>query len=126
MKYRITDETMEYAGRTLHRIECVEAFADVKQVEKGGWIEKEENLSQEGDCWVYGNARVYGNAEISDNARVYGNAWVSGDARVSGNARVYGNAEIATMRIRTTEQAEEYQRVIAELQQKWDKNNENE
>lgn len=40
----------------------------------GGYIEKEENLSQSGDAWVYGNAKVYGDAWVSGNAEVYGNA----------------------------------------------------
>ena len=88
MKYRLTDETKEYYGRILHRIEAVETFGNVEAGEKGGWIEKEENLSQEGLCWVYGNAQVYG------DARVYGDAWVCGDARVYGNAQVSGDAQI--------------------------------
>ena len=58
MKYRLTDETKEWCGRTLHRIEALKSFGDMSAGEKGGWIEKEENLSQEGSCWVYGDARV--------------------------------------------------------------------
>ena len=56
----------------------------------GGYIEKEENLSQSGNAWVYGDARVSGNAKVS------GDAEVSGDAKVSGNAEVSGNADYAT------------------------------
>ena len=33
--------------------------------ELGGWIEKESNLSQDGDAWVCGDARVYGNADYT-------------------------------------------------------------
>ena len=113
MKYKLTDETMTTeSGVLLHRIECVECFADVKAGDIGGWIEREENLSQYGNAWVYGNARVcdnaqvYGNAlvcdnaQVCDNAEVYGDADVYGDARVCGyarvcdNARVYGNAQV--------------------------------
>lgn len=82
MKYRLTDETKEWCGRTLHRIEALKSFGDMSAGEKGGWIEKEENLSQEGSCWVYGDARVYDNAQVYGNARVSGDAWVYGDARV--------------------------------------------
>lgn len=46
MKYRLTNETIKVGEVILHRIECVEAFADVKVGDKGGWIEKESNLSQ--------------------------------------------------------------------------------
>ena len=82
MKYKLTDETKEVLGRTLHRIVCVTAFANVAAGELGGWIESEKNLDQSGDAWVSGDAQVYGNALVS------GDAWVSGDAQVSGNALV--------------------------------------
>ncbi len=87
-RYKLTRETKEVDGIKLYRIQALRDFNGVKKGDKGGWIEKEENLSQEGDCWVSDNA------EVSDNARVSGNAWVYGDARISGNARVYGDARI--------------------------------
>ena len=55
-KYRLTEETMEWRGHTLHRIEALKDFGNVKAGDKGGWIEKEENLSQDGDAKVYGDA----------------------------------------------------------------------
>ena len=100
MKYRLTDETKEFYGRILHRIEAIETFGNVEAGEKGGWVEKEENLSQEGLCWVYGNAQVccdahvYGDAWVYGDAQVYDNAWVYGDAQVRGNAQVYGDARV--------------------------------
>ena len=74
MKYKLTEETKEYFGHTLHRIVCVTAFGTIAVGDVGGWVESEKNLDQDGDAWVYGDAEVYG------NARVYGNALVSGDA----------------------------------------------
>jgi hypothetical protein len=56
----------------------------------GGWIQSEDNLSHNGNCFIYDNAFVYGNAEVSGNARVSGNAKVSGNAFVYGNAKIYG------------------------------------
>lgn len=73
-KYKLTDETIIFNGITLHRIEALMDFGNVKAGDKGGWIENEENLSHKGDAWVSDNAWV------SDYARVSGNAWVSGDA----------------------------------------------
>ena len=87
-KYKLTEETITVGDKTLHRIEALKDFSDVKKGYKGGFIENEENLSQSGDCWVYGNANV------SDNAMVCGNAKVYGNARVYGNAQVFGNTEI--------------------------------
>ena len=91
-KYKLTDETMTIYGRTLYRIEVLRDFSDVKKGDKGGYIEKEENLSQNGNCWVYDNAMVYGNARVYDNAIVYGKAEVYGNAEVFNNAQVYCNA----------------------------------
>ena len=93
-KYELTDETQEWNGRTLHRIRALADFDDVKAGDLGGWIEKEENLSHNGDAWVYGDAQVYGNAQVCGDALVYGNAQVCGDAWVYGDAQVYGNAQV--------------------------------
>jgi cytoskeletal protein CcmA (bactofilin family) len=106
-KYELTQETIYVSGRTLYRIRALKNFNGALKGSLGGFIEKEENLSQEGSAWVSGNAlvyedaqvsgdaRVYGNVLVSENARVYGNAWVSGDALVYGNARVYGDAWVS-------------------------------
>ena len=93
-KYEFTGETKVIFGTTLHQIIAVRDFSDVASGEIGGWIEKEENLSHDGNAWVYGNAQVYGNACVYGNAWVSGNARVYGDARVSGDAWVYGNARV--------------------------------
>ena len=93
-KFRLTDNKKEVCGITLYQIESLIDFGDIHAGDKGGWVEKEENLSQCGDAWVFGNAKVYGNAWVLDNAEVFGNAWVSGDAKVFGNAEVYGNANM--------------------------------
>lgn len=102
MKYEILkDEFIEFDGRKLYRIKALKDFSNVQEGETGGYIESEQNLSQEGDAWVSGNARVYGNAWVYGNARisgdtwVYGNAWVYDNARVLGNALVCGNAWVS-------------------------------
>ena len=76
----------------MYRIEVLTDFGEIKNGDKGGFIESENNLAHEGDAWVSNNAHVYGDACVFDNAHVYGNAFVSGCAQVYGNARVYGNA----------------------------------
>lgn len=93
-KYELTSETKVFLGKTLYRIKALVQFGNVNAGDLGGWIEKEENLSQSGNAWVYGNASVSGDARVYGNARVSGDASVYGDAEVYGNARVYGNAEV--------------------------------
>ena len=101
-KYELlTDDTIEFFGRKLYRIKAKIDFGTVEAGELGGYIEKEENLSENGNAWVYADAMVSDNAQVSDNAwvygnaRVYGNAWVYGDAMVYGDAIVYGDAEVS-------------------------------
>ena len=93
-KYKLTEETINVGGTALYRIEALRDFGDVKKGDKGGFIEKEENLSQSDDCWVYDDAKVYDNAMVYGNARVCENAVVCGYARVYDNARVYNNAVV--------------------------------
>lgn len=109
-KYRLTEETITITRNgmevTLHRIEALRDFADVKAGDLGGFVESEANLSHDGDCWVYdtakvygdaevyGDANVHGNANVYDNAWIYGNAEVYGCAKVSDNAEVFGNAKV--------------------------------
>ena len=91
-KYELTGETLQIGQATLHRIKATKSFADVSAGETGGWVEKEKNLAQDDNAWVYDNAMVTGNACVYGDARVTGNAWVYGDAFVSDNAMVTGNA----------------------------------
>lgn len=93
-KYCFNGETINYKGHILHRIVALKDFGGVRKGDIGGWIEKEDNLSQEGRCWVGGDAWVFGNAKVYGDARVYGNAKVYGDAKVCENARVFGNAKV--------------------------------
>ena len=98
MKYKLTTNTKKFNGVTLYQIQALKDFRNVKKDDLGGWIEKEENLSQNGDCWVNGNAIVSGNARVNGYAQVSGDAivdgyaWLGGNVHVSGNAIVSGNA----------------------------------
>lgn len=64
-KFELTEKyVVNEFGTKLYQIKCTKTFEYAKEGELGGYIEKEENLSQEGNAWV------------SDTARVSGNAWV--------------------------------------------------
>lgn len=83
MKYEFTGETKTVHGVTLHRIRALRSSAGAEAGDAGGWLEREENLSQNGSAWVYSNAEVCDNAEVFDNAKVCGNARVAGNAVIS-------------------------------------------
>ena len=101
-KYKLIDEP----NTNLKRIVALRDFLYVKVGDKGGLIESEDNLSHDGNCWIYdnahvseksvvsGNAQVFGNARVSENAHVYGDACVYGNARISENARVSEKAHV--------------------------------
>ena len=98
-KYKLTDEVNE---RGLHRIVALRDIPryDVKKGDLGGFVESEENLSQDGDAWVGDNAQVSdnacvcGNACVFDNACVYEDAWVGDDTQVYGNALIFGKSSV--------------------------------
>ena len=91
-KYELTTEYKEIGNIKLFRVKALTSFGNVQAGELGGYIEKEDNLSQDGNAKVRGNALVSDNAQVYSNALVSGNAWVDGNARIDGNARVSGNA----------------------------------
>ena len=93
-KYKLTKENISYCGKTLYRIEALKDFGNVKKGDKGGYIEKEDNLSQEGNCWISDNAKVFDSALVSGDAEVFGYAIVYGNAKVYDNTLVYGNAKV--------------------------------
>lgn len=111
-KYEFTGEEKVVGGITLRRIRAVRRFAQADAGEMGGWIQKEENLSHDSECWVSGeaivcnsavvtddawvggHAQVYYDAKIRDNACISGDAWIGGSVEVYGNARVGGNTVV--------------------------------
>ena len=74
-KFELTSEFVtNIFGTKLFRIKALVEFGNIKAGELGGYIEKEENLDQDGNAWVYGNAEVCDNAWVCGNAEVCGNA----------------------------------------------------
>lgn len=124
-KYKILEDgSIKFRGKSLCRIQALIDFADVKAGDIGGYVESENNLSHEGEAWVYDNAivcddarvfhnakvywdakvfdhakvyyeaKIHGSAEIYGNAKIYGKSNISGDAKIYGNATVFGAAEV--------------------------------
>ena len=83
-KYKLSNITMKFEGRTLHRVIALKDFADVRKGELGGWVSSENNLSQYGNCWVYNNAMCM------DNSRMYDNSRMCNNSILKGNDKLYG------------------------------------
>ena len=63
-KYELTDESILIDGCSIYRIKALKDFGRVKAGDLGGFVEREKNLSHEGDCWVCGDAQVFENARV--------------------------------------------------------------
>ena len=105
-KFGFTGEVRRYEGHFLRQIYAISAFGDVKKNEVGGWIQRAENLSEDGLCWVHPDGMVAQHAVVKDDAQVhsgivYESAIVEGQATIGDNRfgqqfpRVCGNARIS-------------------------------
>ena len=106
--------TKNFGKRTLHRIafcKYTEKEVDGKKTivesmgAKGGWIERYDNLSQSGECWVHPNGIVVGNAavvgdsqikggEVGEGAKISGKATIRDRVCIRGNTAVYRDAVV--------------------------------
>lgn len=99
-KYEIIDENTRLFGIFGHRIRALKDFSDVKAGDIGGFVSSEDNLSHEGDCWIYDNAmalqnsRVDQNAKLKNYSRAYDNAVISGNAELHNYAEAYKNCYV--------------------------------
>lgn len=96
-KIDITDEKKMVAlsdgtERTVYRIKALRDFGDVKTGQLGGWIEKESNLSHDGNCFVYDEAVVCDDAKISQSAIVKDSAVIMNNAKIGDYASVMDRA----------------------------------
>lgn len=110
MKYKLTDDSKIINGHTVHRIEALEDFGDVKKGDMGGFIESERNLPQDinDTSWVYDDSIVYGSGAITEDSSVRHSSEVMNSnvnylSEVSGsqvsNSKVYINATVKDSKI---------------------------
>lgn len=101
-KFEFTGQTRDFDGTRLHQIRALRRLelSDIHPGDLGGWLEHEENLSHDGECWVYpeaivcGQARVEGDSRLHDRAVVKGNATVRGFSLLHHDSRVTDHAVI--------------------------------
>ena len=99
-KYELVkSESIVHNGRTLYRIRALREFTisrgvAIKVGDIGGFVESENNLSQEDICWIFDDAKVYENAKVLDDAVIYKHAEIFGYAVIRKNAQVDDNAHI--------------------------------
>ena len=92
-KYELIKESKDYfLGREKFRIRALKDFGNVKAGDIGGWVCSYNNLSQEGNCWIYDNAECLDNARIFDNAMMFDNAIMFGNSVMYDNAVMLNNS----------------------------------
>ena len=93
-KYELTNITMKFKERTLYRIRALKDFSNVKKGDLGGWVSSENNLSQEGDCWIYDEAKCMDNARMYDNSTMHDYSKMYDYSIMRGNSEMYGHSEM--------------------------------
>ncbi|MFR4878288.1 MAG: hypothetical protein ACLUBZ_15535 [Ruthenibacterium lactatiformans] len=78
----------------LHRIRALKALRhDVFSGDLGGFVQSEENLAQDEECWIYGDAIACGNSCVAQKGALYENACIRDFALVCGSAQMHGESQ---------------------------------
>lgn len=112
-KYTIrTDMSKSFGNYTLYRVQSIRQIRPLSYTTNpyvglvipagtiGGWIQKQYNLSIQGECWVgeqamvFGDARVRQSSYVGGNACIYGAANIRGHSNIRDHAQIFGNAQI--------------------------------
>lgn len=91
-KYEITEITHpKYPW--LHRIRArCQVNEQVGPGALGGYVQTEDNLSQDGTCWIYDQAICCEEAVVEGDGRMFDGAVARGSALISGDARMFERA----------------------------------
>lgn len=94
MKYKLLDKD----ERGLYPIQAVKNFGIVRTGETGGFIEKEELLSQTDESWLFDNATLKGNVKL-ENSIISGNVIIQDnviikDSIITGDIIIKNKARI--------------------------------
>jgi NDP-sugar pyrophosphorylase family protein len=75
------------------RIRALRDFADVKAGDLGGYVQYEDTLSHEGNCWIYDGCMVFGGSSIIGDVQVKGESYVF-QSMLWENVVIEGRSEI--------------------------------
>lgn len=102
----ISDGEMSIVEIKLYRIQALKTFTKpggynpvVHVGELGGYVESEDNLSQQGSCWIFDKARVKDGGKVLDDAIVYDKCLVSKNSIVRGRSVVGGHCFVTNQSV---------------------------
>ena len=91
-------EISEIAHPRYPWLHLIRALSDVRsgvvKGDLGGYVQNEDNLSQEGTCWIFDDAIACESSFVDQQATVSGTAVIRGSALVSGRAMIRQNAVV--------------------------------
>ena len=109
----ISDGEMSIVEIKLYRIQALKTFTKpggcnpvVHVGELGGYVEAEDNLSQDGNCWIFDKARVKDGGKVLDDAIVYDKCLVSKNSIVRGGSVVGGHCFVTNQSVITDSRLE--------------------
>lgn len=102
----ISDGEMSIVEIKLYRIQALKTFTKpggynpvVHVGELGGYVESEDNLSHEGNCWLFDKARVKDGGKVLDDAIVYDKCLVSKNSIIRGGSVVGGHCFVTNQSV---------------------------
>jgi len=104
-KYKLTNKTIKYKGKTLYQIEALKDFITVDDYkvtkgDLGGYIEDEFNLSDGYDSsWITKHVKVLGNARVAGSGFISGYVTMKDNSYCFGRLRVFGMAVITNKEV---------------------------
>lgn len=69
-KYTFTGKTLNIYGKNFYQIKSLKDFADIREGDIGGYIEKEYNLPHDDNSWIGPNV-IYGGKYQIKNSQIY-------------------------------------------------------
>lgn len=93
-KYSLEAQIKTPTGKTVYRIKALKDFTlfDGKKISKGdlgGVVSSEENLSQDGRCWVCFGAMAADKSKVLEDAVLYDNTVIRDNAVIKGKATLH-------------------------------------
>lgn len=86
----------------------------MRQGDLGGFVQSQDNLSQEESCWIFHNAIVAEEAVVAGNAQIHDTAVIRGNALVSGSAVIRNHSLVEDHAIITAGVVEAESRISGE------------
>lgn len=102
----ISDGEMSIVEIKLYRIQALKTFTKpggynpvVHVGELGGYVEAEDNLSQDGNCWLFDKARVKDGGKVLDDAIVYDKSLISKNSIIRGSSVIGGHCFVTNQSV---------------------------